>query len=97
MDQPRTQPKVGDRVRVHYDFNCDFCLARDPNWLCDGHEGTVVSIIPITFTNHLYEVAFDAGTVLRNVPVPYFGGTVDLPEPNFAATELTVLRSGGDA
>lgn len=91
MDQPQTQPKVGDRVRVNYDFACDYCCRRDPNWLCDGHVGTIVSLIPLTFTEHFFEVAFDAGIILRNVSVPYFGGTVDLPEPNFSAKELTIL------
>lgn len=87
-------PQIGDRVRLQHDATCEFCVSRDPAGICDGEVGVVVSLIPITFTDHFYEVAFDAGTLLRNVPVPYFGGTVDLPEPNYSAGELIVLQGG---
>jgi hypothetical protein len=86
------QQWVGRRVRVRYSGECPYCDERDPDYWLDGRVGRVESIIPLTLRRHYYEVRFDDGTVLENVPVPTFGITVTLDKPNFAEGELEVLQ-----
>ena len=95
-------PRIGSHVRVHYSRPCHLCDGRDPQHTLEGKTGVVVSLIEITFIQHWYEVRFDDGSILKDVPVPkpeevaaFYGVKpkyfVDLDEPNFAAYELVLL------
>lgn len=88
---------MGRRVRVVYSGECPFCDDRDPDYRLNGKTGRIVSIMSMSFVQHWYEVKFDDGTVLRNVPLHVFGGTIDLAMPNFAEPELEMLGAYGEA